>query len=324
MLSEILEIPSVIANTIEDGKKFVSEISRIIEGSDFVYLTGSGSSFHASLIMEMYLLKRGKPCIGVRSTEFEHLVPESRCETYSAIIYSQSGESIDAINTLDVTVNKQFRTIGITNEKRSRLASKSSVSFITSADTEKAVAATKSFIAQLVANVLIYDDLFGENHIDDLLKVAKWASSVDSIVEKISPYLSIIKDHVVLLGEGYLNAIAQEGALKLRETGEIITEAYPAREYLHGFMQTLSVDSTIIILAQESLDDSFLYKLKRYSKNIIILGGVSGKDFDIPILSDLVRPIPLAIILQIIAYYTAKARGLDPDRPAKLTKVVRD
>ncbi len=324
MLREIAENSSVLKRMLEADEAVLERVKALAASTDLIYCVGSGSSYNSALFLQTCLAKAGKCSIAVRSSEFRELVSAHRKLNACAIIFSQSGESLDAVVAQNESWEKGIRTVAVTNNGESTLSREADVSFLLRAGVENAVAATKTLTAQMAAALLFLDKFTGSNHRADLAKISEWSSNLDSLYRFVSDYVEAIGDHVVLLGDLHFFPVALEGALKLSETGNVFTEAYPVREYLHGHMQTVSSQTAIIIV---SAGESYQPEEKLFRKFTDRIFHINRALYHDPALGGIAKEsvaLPLAIILQVIAYRNSLKKGLNPDRPEKLSKVVRN
>lgn len=329
MFNEINEEPRTIKDTVHSISGKLKSAADLIKNSRLVYVVGSGTSFHAGIVFQIGLLKQNIPSVAVRAPEFIHFIPKE-AKDITVILISQSGESRDIIDSLEICKDRKYNTIGITNNENSRLANETLLSIVTDAGEEKSLAATKSHIAQLTAIYLVLEatgspdsiNASMENCIDLSVSVSKIVKSYVNILQ-ISKKLS---GRVVFLGNGYLHAEAMEGALKFEETANLITEAYPMGEYFHGPIQVLKENDTVIILrGNEELEfNRLVSKLKEYSVNIISIGSGKNDTIRIPETNIDIFNVILSIIpVQLLANFKTVGLGLNPDKPTHLNKIVK-
>jgi glucosamine--fructose-6-phosphate aminotransferase (isomerizing) len=138
------------------------------------------------------------------------------------------------------------------------------------------------------------------------------------------------REFFFLLGSGSNFATALEGALKLKESCNLFAEGFATREFLHGPMQLVDNRTPIFLLQNQILDEipKLAESFRRLGAPTIIVGsntsGVPGDSIDVAGgLEELFLPLTYVIPLQLFAYYSSVARGLNPDNPTKLKKVVR-
>jgi glucosamine--fructose-6-phosphate aminotransferase (isomerizing) len=324
MMKEILEEPDTIEKTVESASENLKKAIEVLKKSQLVYITGSGTSFHASMVMQITLLKFGIPAVAVMASELRNYIPSNFHGKISVILFSQSGESKDIIDSLDISRNHGYYTIGITNLPHSRLAKNSDITIMTSAGEEKSVAATKSHVSQLLLAVMATAYLGSEMETLELRDIQDKIKEIFNSMDNIRKLSDIITNRLVFLGNGYLYAVALEASLKFKETGNIITEAYPLREYLHGPIQALDKTTTVFILDDGDMNYNDIYnKVKEYTQHIITLSSSHRGDINLAKLSVVSSTIAFIVPLQIMANFKALNLGTDPDNPDHLTKVVK-
>jgi glucosamine--fructose-6-phosphate aminotransferase (isomerizing) len=324
MMSEISEEPVAISKTFEALAINFTEIIETINNSEIVYITGSGTSYHASINLQITLLRHGIKAVAVMASQLEYYLPINRTSRITIILFSQSGESKDVLKSLELSKARGYNTIGITNIKDSTLAKSVDIPIITMANEEKSVAATKSHIVQILISIMIDAKLRNNENIENIKKIRENVSNIISNRDKIKKIAGGISDRIVLLGDGYLYPSAMEGALKFKETGNLITESYPSREYLHGPIQALNRDTTVILLNYDNnIDKEVINKIGKITEKVISIGNSNSNDLIVPNTTDVIAPLLFLIPLQIMANYKAVNLHLNPDSPSHLTKIVQ-
>jgi glucosamine--fructose-6-phosphate aminotransferase (isomerizing) len=324
MLDEIHEEPDIIIPTHESNKESIIRACSIIRESSMVYITGSGTSFHAAEFLSMLLLKSGVPAVAVQASDYADLIPGGFKGTVLNIIFSQSGESADALSDLKISRKHGIKVIGITNEKDSRLSRESDIAIVTLAGRERSVAATKSHTAQQVVSILLYCKL---NSIEPEGKLKSIHDGIQTILNR-EIYIQRISEKVsgklVILGSGLDFPVAMEADLKFKETSGINVESHSTREYLHGPIHRLDEKSTVILMrGDESKDSTVIRRVTEITDNIITIGQ-SDSDIVIPEAGIMERPLLFLTVMQLISNFKAISLGMDPDHPTNLTKVVRE
>ncbi len=308
--NEINEQKNTLFNTIKTIKNNINNACELISRKNPIFIIGSGTSYHSALFLTSMLDTLSINSRSVQSSQLKYIINHSNYNNGVVIAFSQSGESIDLINALKSLNGRNFSIIGITNSEKSKLTELSDISLFLNTGEEKAVTATKSFTASLVASMAIRDTIKNkETNINGI------ENSINSILNnnEIKYISKNITDNAIVLGDNENYAIALEGALKLRETANINGEGFPFREYLHGYMETLNENTTVICIGEEPDKE-----IMEYTKNIILLDNYMPSDIN-PEFS----PVLYTIILQLLALYSALNRKLDPDKPEKLHKVVK-
>lgn len=329
MFSEINEEPKTIKNTVNSISDKVKSAADIIRKSGLIYVVGSGTSYHAGIVFQIGLLKKNIPAVAVRAPEFRHFIPNDGRDI-TVVLISQSGESRDIIDSLNICKDRKYNTISITNNGKSRLANETLISLVTNAGEEKSLAATKSHIAQLTAIYLLLEAIWNHDQLDysvqNCMDLSVLVSTFIKNYENILKLSEKLSGRIVFLGNGYLHAVAMEGALKFEETANLITEAYPMGEYFHGPIQVLNQNDTVIVLkGKEDTEYERLYgRLMEFTGNIITIGSDETCTIKLPenrieIFDSILYVIPI----QLLANFKTISLGLSPDRPTHLNKVVK-
>ncbi|RLE81723.1 MAG: hypothetical protein DRJ51_03210 [Thermoprotei archaeon] len=342
MIRETREGSEAIRRTIVENKEVVRTLVRELKGRgvDRGFIIGSGTSFHASLVLGFLLSKyTGLHFVAVPASEFEDWTPLVTSD-YAIIAFSQSGESSDIIKAVKAAKTKGVFVIGITNTPGSTLTKISDFSLITRAGEEKAVVATKTYDAQLaIASLLAYnvsDTPLAEVNRGKLEQAHVLVKEVLEIESTIKDIATRYKEaeHAFILGRGVNYPNALEMALKLKEAAMIHAEGFAVREFLHGPVQLVDETTPVIIFlpTKKSLKESekTIDKLKSYNAKIIAIAGkgVDVSDFasdviTIPDIDEDLSIFPVIKAAQLFAYHLSIARGLNPDKPTKLAKVVK-
>ncbi|RSN71525.1 SIS domain-containing protein [Candidatus Methanodesulfokora washburnensis] len=323
---EILEQPDAFAKTLSSTEEEVKRAADAIKGR-FIYATGSGTSFHAALVLQRAMSKiASERVISIAASEIPYWLPDDLKETV-LLAFSQSGESKDVLIAVDFYRRHGGEVVvSVTNTEGSTLDRLSDITIITRAGKEESIAATKTYTSQLAASFLLsictaerkrccLDDLR-----EELRKIPEaMRNTIEMCQKRVVEVAEEIKDRDIgfILGSGSNYPTALEGALKLRETSNLHYEGFAAREFLHGPIQLVSRHTPVIIISnglQEVID-----RVKVYEAPVIEIGG------DVPVIKvrDEFSPAVNIIPLQLLAYNTSLLRGLDPDSPEKLSKVVR-
>ena len=350
MLLEILEEPTALHETLDaiagTCKKIASELAG--EELGLVYFTGSGTSYHAALASH-YLVSSlsTRPTNSIPASEFSSWVRTPSAGGSILIAISQSGESVDIVSAMEDARERGMRTVAVTNNRSSPLAKAADFTVLTQAGPENAVTATKTFVCCLAAVSLLDLELIEATGSlaaspEELVSLRQQLANSPSVVqetitmckERAKVFAESYKENSLffLLGRGANYATALEGALKLKESCNVMAEGHAAREFLHGPMQLVDETTPVVVISTkndreslEPLSESF----KRLGAPIVHISEVDDsqdQEDQLNVAGGLSEPLsPLAFIvpIQLFAYYSAVSRGLNPDKPTKLTKVVR-
>lgn len=368
MLKEIYEQPGVVRTCLEaylnnDWNAAGTEQSPINLGLaaelytdlERIQILACGTSWHASLVGK-YLLEQlaGVPTMVQYASEFRYAPAPLTANTLT-IGVTQSGETADTLAALEMEKNRRFgqlpkyeaRLLGITNRPESSLAGMVPQIIDTHAGIEIGVAATKTFVNQLVAFYCLALDLAWHRQTlsvtrmeEILVGLRQLPAQIELILESQERYIeelahSFAETHdFIFLGRGINFPIALEGALKLKEISYIHAEGYPAGEMKHGPIALLDAKVPVVAIAMPgNVYEKVLSNAQEAKARDARLIGVTpmnehdaAETFDdllpVPVVEELLSPILAVIPLQLLAYHIAARRGLDVDQPRNLAKSV--
>ncbi len=345
MLKEIHEQPKVIRDTLGGYLSAAEPEARlaVMMGADLkgMLIVACGTSYHAALIGK-YIVEElvGIPVRAELASEFTggYQIPART----TAIVITQSGETADTLKAVRRLRDGGCPVIAITNVVGSTASRVADQTIYTRAGPEISVAATKSFIVQLMALywVALSYSTGDIRQIDGLTmglrqlpeKVQQVLDSEDRIKE-YAHYLSGF-DNVFFIGRGINFPVALEGALKLKEISYIHAEGYAAGELKHGPFALLGADTPVIaVVAQDGTYETMLTNIKevkaRKSPLIAVagegdeaIGELADSVITVPRVDAIFSPVVNTIALQLLAYYTAQKRGCPIDFPRNLAKSV--
>jgi len=261
---------------------------------------------------------------------------------------SQSGESSDVIEAAEAGLGKGMTLLAITNTLGSRLAEMSHYHLLPRSGEELAIPATKTYVTQLASIFLLSVELARETlDLEELARIGDGLygapqclkQSLRSLNSRIQAVAEEYRDTnlLFLLGSGPNYATALEGALKLKETCTIYAEGFATREFLHGPMRLVDERALVMMMVPPDEVDiclSVSSSLRNFGAPVIMISeecegsaALSDSSDEVilvpPGLPKVFSPILYIIPLQLFAYHSAVCRGLNPDRPEKLTKVVK-
>ncbi len=363
MLKEIYEQPGVVRASLDAYFNDGSTESPINLGipSEFyadleqIQIVACGTSWHAALVGKYLLEQLAQIPTQVQySSEFRYS-PAPLTPNTLTIGVTQSGETADTLAALSMEKERrqgreakyQARLLGITNRPESSLGHLVPHIINTLAGIEIGVAATKTFIAQLMAFYALALDLASrrqtvpqerlEEIISGLRLIPKEIEATIDIQDKLTEQLAhdfAETQDVIFLGRGINFPIALEGALKLKEISYIHAEGYPAGEMKHGPIALLDAKVPVVSIAvpgsvyEKVISNS--QEAKARDSRLIgvtpISDGEAGEIFQdlltVANVDELLSPILTVIPLQLLAYHIAARRGLDVDQPRNLAKSV--
>lgn len=353
MLKEIEEQPEVVNKTLEfytkeDGKEKLTDLFEEIDFSKVqeIDIVACGTAYYAGLQGANYLKKIAQFRSNVEiASEFRYSDPIID-ERNVVVFVSQSGETLDTLMALRLAKSKGAKTIAITNVVGSTISREADVVIYTLAGPEISVASTKAYTAQVITFYLLsleialkLNKITEAEYKNYILKAYNLSGKIEEIFdskEKIKGIAETIKDkrNGFYIGRGIDEKVAREGSLKMKEITYIHTEAFPAGELKHGTIALIENGTMVVVVAtQEDMIEkvvSNIKELKARGAYIISITKNSYKDIidvsdevlAISDIGDILAPVLAVIPAQLLAYYTAVAKGLDVDKPRNLAKSV--
>ncbi len=335
MIKEISEQPQVLLNILSEKIADVTKLSQLIKASRGAFLAACGTAAYAAMAGEYFFSRIAKrhinPAIG---SEFIYhanfLKPESLL-----IALSQSGETIDTLESVKLAKAQGATTVGIVNVLGSSLYRLVDEKILLGAGPEKAVASTKAFTAKIAILLLTAKLLAGElldakdqlNHAAQAVKILltpDYRAKIRQLAVELKN-----QEHIFVVGRGQSYPAALEAALKIKEVSYIHAEGLAGGELKHGPIALIEPGTPCIVIApkDETYGDvlSSTMELKARGGRIIGISCEPNPIFDdyLPVVNcGDATLIPQVVIAQLLAYELALARGLDPDKPRNLAKSV--
>jgi len=335
MIKEIEEQPRVIRQALMQDNKVIMKMAMALLRSRQIVFVGCGTSRHAALIGRYAFSKIGRIFSDViMGSEFGYF-SESIDKGTIVIAISQSGETADVLSGIREAKANGATVFSLVNVVGSSLARLSDQTLYLNCGPEISVAATKSFTAQLC---LLYQLAYaianrleeGQSKLMELSNVV--GLDLDYYVASLPAlaYRMRNKEDFYFLARGINFAVADEGALKLKEVAYVHAEGMPAGELKHGTLALIERGTPVVAICplDYTYEDSManLLEAKARGAHIISVSNAQSMIFDdsikISSCEEILYPLVTAIPLQIFAYYSAIARGLDPDKPRNLAKSV--
>lgn len=354
MLKEIFEGPEVIENSLrgrllhgkggaklgglEDHKNILRNMKRCI-------IVACGTSYYAGMVGR-YLLEEyaGIKCSLELASEFRYKKNIFDPDTFILAI-SQSGETADTLEALRLAKQDGIFCTGIVNVVGSTIARETDAGVYNHAGPEIGVASTKAFLSQLSVLALwalflgrdrFLTQVLGQNIARELSmmpkKIRRILDDAQKIKKKALKYAHY--DNFLFLGRKYSFPTALEGALKLKEISYVHAEGYAAGEMKHGPLALIDENFPVfVVVPSDSVFDktvSNIQELRARSAPIIAIATEGDKEIAslvddviyIPKTLEMLTPILSVVPVQLFAYYIARARGRDVDKPRNLAKSV--
>ncbi|MCC8247824.1 SIS domain-containing protein [Saccharothrix luteola] len=336
MAAEIDQQPGIFADLFARRDAIASVASVIAERRPrFVLLAARGSSDHAALYAKYLtevLLELPAGLVSPSTTTLYGAQPDLRDVLLVAV--SQSGGSPDLLEVTESARARGALTVAVTNTSSSPLNGAAELAVDVGAGVERAVAATKTYSATLLALYLLVDGIRGgdgsaASNLGDLAR-ATLDSSADAVAEAVQRYRFV--DRVLTTGRGYSLPTALESALKLAETSYLAARAYSGADLLHGPVAAVDAETAVLAVTSSGKGGDALHDVldavHGRGADVLAVGSASDKvsaALRVPVAetAEEVAPILEILPVQRLAHGLALARGGDPDNPRGLNKVTR-
>jgi glucosamine--fructose-6-phosphate aminotransferase (isomerizing) len=342
MAAEIDEIPDRVERLLQDGEEAVAAAAAAVRAARPAWATivGRGTSDHAGIHARYLLEGRCGLPTGMAAPSVGTVYRSSLAWTGGLVIaVSQSGQGPDVIDVVERARAGGALTIAVSNEPSSPLALAAEHVLACHAGPERSVAATKTYVTQLVALMDLVDRLDGDRDRPDLRRLPDLLRRVREVAGPWINGSGIVEefaaaDRALIVSRGYDLATALEISLKLKETTGIFADGYSVADLEHGPVALATAEVPLLAFRPDgrmgSRVDASLERARRTGSRPWIIGGSEATGSDaartlaLPfVVPEAFGPPLFAIPGLLLAEETARARGLDPDRPAGLTKVTR-
>jgi glucosamine--fructose-6-phosphate aminotransferase (isomerizing) len=331
MLKEIHEAPAAIEATIEAFNLSAARaLGAKMHNFTRVYIVACGTAYHSGLTGAVLLERALKiPVTACLASEFCLNRPMAG-RGCLVLAVSQSGETADTLSAVRSAKKRGATVAVITNSPLSSLAREGQFLFVTEAGVEVGVAATKTYAAQLTEFYLLSDFLSGKrSSLVRMPAVCRRALQSEGRVKEIACRIAKAQN-VYFLGRGQDLPSALEGSLKLREVSYIAGAGYAAGELKHGSIALMDENAVVIVIdtckGLYAKTENTVSEVLSRGATVYRIGSNSGMGGGnallLPSCPQKYYPLVSEIPLQLLAYYTAVYKGLDPDKPRHLAKSV--
>ncbi|CAN3982687.1 SIS domain-containing protein [Kitasatospora purpeofusca] len=335
MAAEMAEQPAVLQRILDEGAPKIFEIAGQIAARKprFVLLTGRGTSDNAALYAK-YLIEilLGKPAGLTSMSTTTAYGAQPDLTDVLVITVSQSGGSPDLVASTKAAREAGAITLAVTNNAGSPLAEVSEFHIDVLAGPEKALPATKTYTAELLALYLLVEGLRGGDGAaaKDLPELATGILARQDEVKALAERYRFAQ-RLVITSRGYGYPTAREAALKLMETTYIPASPFSGADLLHGPLAMVDNVSPVIAIVPDGKGGEALQpvldRLRGRGADLVVVGQQAQVEsasagFALPAgVPEEVQPILEILPLQLLAYEVTIARGQDPDAPRALAKV---
>jgi glucosamine--fructose-6-phosphate aminotransferase (isomerizing) len=336
MLKEINEAPFVVRQLLKESDVKYRALASAIHKAKDVYTIGSGTAGAAAAQIAYYLRVYGNikatALIGAEASDYYKLIGKGDL----VMAPSQSGETADVLEVLEIAKKKGAKIASHVNMPGSMMTRMSDYKFMAEAGPEICVMSTKIFVSQiawgyLVAKAVGKELAEGKKNLTSLARTmekqlhdAKWTSDVSELAQRLAE-----KDDLYLLGKGQNLQIIKEGMVKIIEGSYVHAHGIPAGDLKHYAITLMEKGTPVIaVVSKDALASDVLnaiHEVKARGANVVGIAPEDAAQF-----SDCIRvpdtketsAIMNVIPLQLLAYYMAKARGNNIDKPRNIAKSV--
>ncbi len=347
MLKEIMEQPRALKETYA-GVLSDDSIARAVDlllNARHIYVTGAGTSYHAALVYSYYMARLAETNVTPFIASEYWVYANTATEDDVLIAISQSGETIDTLQALREFKKRGAKIVAVSNVVGSTIPRESHVAVYMRAGPEIGVAATKTFLTQVLTLQVMAINYAAEKGALDRREAPKLIDKLESSAKIVQDSLTMLSNTVerlahalkhsknmYVLGRGLGAALAYEAALKVKEVSYLHAEAYPAGESKHGPIALVEPGFPVIFVSTPPHDlavklASNVEEMKARDAFTIVFT-VEDVEFKAdlvvkaPRTDELLAPYALMPPLQLLAYRLAVLLGYDPDKPRNLAKTV--
>jgi len=332
MEKEIHEQPSILKKISEEGVNGLEHLARSLEDAERIFLIGSGTSYH-SCVTGSYFLNdlaelESRPLLASTFPRFASLAGDAD----ALIAVSQSGETADILDAVAAAKKAGMKVYSITNNEASTLGRLSEVTVDIAAGSERGVAATKTYTAQLAVFYLLAAQVRGKLR-EGTRELSETSLSISRYMSRFIRQVKLLArklcgHHLILLiGRDAAYPTAMEGALKIREISYVPALGLEGSELKHGNLALITDGVPCFVFSPygDHLVEANASEAQSRGADVIWVTDQErdrfGQAVRVPFCGTLF-PIPAIIPMQLLAYEMAILRGNNPDRPRNLAKCV--
>jgi glucosamine--fructose-6-phosphate aminotransferase (isomerizing) len=328
MLKEIEEEPVVAERLLKSiaatQNSKLEKLKEMMQQSKKIIFVAAGTSYHASLLGVYFLHKIGLEAQTLIASEFRDFANIDKDTLVIAI--TQSGETMDVIDAIKYAKQHGAKIASIVNVPYSTVQRMSDLSIEILAGQEVCVAATKSFVNQVVLLLYLAKEFGLDVRLDKISEEIREVLKNDDKIRSLAKHLKDKRD-IYIIGRGLSYPVAREMALKLKEISYIHAEGMMAGELKHGTLALIEKGTPVISLINGSSEIlSNIKEVGARGGHIIAItsnGNIEYKDkIEIHTEHDGSFSILATIVGQLLTYYIARERGLAIDKPRNLAKCV--
>ncbi len=339
LYQEIHEQPAVLRHWLDTQRDAVQRAADAVRDRqiDYVFLAARGTSDHAGIYAQYLWGSRNRLPVALAAPSLFTMYPGApRLEHALVVGISQSGQSPDIVEVVTEGRRQGAATVVITNDPSAPLAQAAEHTIPLDAGPERAVAATKTYTAELLAIAAFSAALAGDDPAV-LAAVPDAVARALTLDGQAAAIAAAQRDltHCVVLGRGYHYATAREWALKLKELAYVLADAYSPADFQHGPIAIVDRGFPILAVAPtgavQADQIALLARLRDdYGADLLVVSddpaALALGTARLPLPADVpewLQPIVSIVPAQLYTYHLTRAKGYDPDHPRTLSKVTR-
>jgi glucosamine--fructose-6-phosphate aminotransferase (isomerizing) len=336
MRSELLEGPAIVEGLLDGAIPQVRALAREVAARDIdlVVIAARGTSDHAALYGQYILGARNNLLVASSAPSLISLYGAAPRLCNALVLgISQSGRSPDVVGVIEESRRQGALTAAITNDPSSELAVAAEHLIELEAGPEKAVAATKTYLAEIAVLAMLSAALSGDATSEEQLRALPAALRASLDTEERMAKLAedrAADDECAVLARGFHYATAREWALKLKELAYVLADPYSAADFQHGPIALVGQGFPVLGVATTGPALSgmaeVLHRVSEVGARLLVLSDDEavcrlGDSVLLPSVPEWLSPLVAILPAQLFAYHLARARGLDTEAPRHLSKV---
>lgn len=332
LIDEIREQPESLERAIRENTAIYADVARLVSGCTHVVIAARGTSDNAARYAQYAWGIRNGLSVALATPSLFSLYSKPPSLSGALVVgISQSGQSPDIVSVLEEGHRQGRPTVAISNDPESPLASAADVVVPLNSGPELAVAATKTYTAQLAVIGAISDAITGDaDGVSSLPDLAARALETDGSARIAAQRLSDV-EHAAVLGRGFNLATAFEWALKMQELSYVVAQPFSTADFLHGPVAVVDKGYPVLaVVADGPTAEDVLEAVGRAASRGAPTVLLTDSDLDdqeglirFPNAPEWLTPIPAIVAAQLFTYHLTIAQGNDPDSPRGLSKVTR-
>jgi glucosamine--fructose-6-phosphate aminotransferase (isomerizing) len=336
MRSELGESPALVERLLDGAAGQVEAVVAAVHERelDVVVIAARGTSDHAALYAQYILGARNHLLVAPAAPSLVSLYGAApRLHNALVIGISQSGRSPDVVAVLEEARRQSALTVAITNEPGSELAAAADHVIELHAGRERAVAATKTYLAETAVvamlSVALAGDAAGARELRAIPAALRTAlAQEERVVELAATWVA--ESRCIVLGRGFQYSTAREWALKLKELAYVLADPYSGADFQHGPIALIQEGFPVLAVATtgpalEGMAD-LLARVRDAGARLIVASDVAavrdlGGEIALPTVPEWLSPLVAIVPAQLFAYHLARLKGLDTEAPRNISKV---